>query len=179
MPGRTSVDVDERTGRNTSCTTPENVARIQELIRRDRRLAIRDIAEEVEVGYGIWERVLTEELGMHRVAAKFVPRILTVDQKQQRANVCTELNWTEKQIAVIPHPPYSPDMAPCDFFLFPEMELKPKERRFDTIKEIQAETQRVLDTLIEKDFQEVFQKWRRWDWCLHAGGNYFEVDGGW
>jgi len=69
-------------------------------------------------------------------------------------------------------------MAPCDFFLFPEMELKPKERRFDTIKEIQAETQRVLDTLIEKDFQEVFQKWRRWDWCLHAGGNYFEVDGG-
>ena len=32
-----------------------------------------------------------EELGMHRVAAKFVPRILTADQKQQRVNVCTEL----------------------------------------------------------------------------------------
>ena len=41
-----------------------------------------------------WElvMVLTEELGMHRVAAKFVPRILTGDQKQQRGNVCTELN---------------------------------------------------------------------------------------
>jgi hypothetical protein len=58
------------------------------------------------------------------------------------------------------------------------MKLKHKGRRFDTIEEIQAESQRVLDTLTEKDFQEVFQKWRRlWDRCLHAGGNYFEADG--
>jgi len=45
----------------------------------------------VEVGYGTCQRVLTEELGMHPVAAKFVPRILTADQKQQRVNVCTGL----------------------------------------------------------------------------------------
>ena len=44
--GRTSVDDDERTGKPTSCTTPEIVSRIQELIRQDRRLTIRDIAEE-------------------------------------------------------------------------------------------------------------------------------------
>ena len=61
------------------------------LIRQDRRRTIRDIAEEMEVGYGTCQRVLTEELGMHRVAAKFVPTILTADQKQQRVNVCTEL----------------------------------------------------------------------------------------
>ena len=77
--------------RPTSCTTPETVARIRELIRQDRRRTIHDIAEEVEIGYGTYQRVLTEELSMHRVAAKFVPRILTVDQKQQRVNVCTEL----------------------------------------------------------------------------------------
>jgi hypothetical protein len=54
------------------------------------------------------------------------------------------------------------------------MKLKLKGRRFDTIEEIRAESQRVLDTVIEKDFQKVFQKWRRrWDWCLRAGGNYF------
>ena len=52
-------------------------------------------------------------------------------------------------MAVIPHPPYSPDLEPCDFFLFPKMKLKLKGRRFDTI-EIQAESQRVLDTLIKK-----------------------------
>jgi hypothetical protein len=59
------------------------------------------------------------------------------------------------------------------------MKLKLKGRRFDTIEEIQTEPQEVLDTVTEKDFQEVFQKWRgRWDQCLHAGGNYFEGDGG-
>jgi hypothetical protein len=46
------------------------------------------------------------------------------------------------------------------------------------LEEIQAESQRVLDSLTEKDFQEAFQKWRRWwDRCVQAGGNYFEVDG--
>ena len=89
--GRTSVDDDEHTGRPTSCTTPETVARIQELIRQDRYRTIRDIAEEVEVGYGTCQRVLTEKLCMHRVADKFVLRILTADQKQQRVSVCTEL----------------------------------------------------------------------------------------
>jgi len=40
------------------------------------------------------------------------------------------------------------------------MKLKLKGHRFDTIEEIQAESQRLLYTLIEKDFQEAFQKWR-------------------
>ena len=79
--GRTSVDEDEHTGRTTSCTTPESVARIQELFRQDRRRTIRDIAQELEVGYGTCQRVLTEEFVVHRVAAKFVPRILTADQR--------------------------------------------------------------------------------------------------
>jgi hypothetical protein len=59
---------------------------------------------------------------------------------------------------VIPHPPHSPDLAPCDIFLFPKMNLKLKGRRFDTIDEMQTESQRVLDSLREKDLQEVFQK---------------------
>jgi hypothetical protein len=61
-------------------------------------------------------------------------------------------------MAVIPHTPYSPDLVPCDLLLFPKMKLKLKGRRFDTIKEIHAESQRVLDILTEKDFQEAFQK---------------------
>jgi hypothetical protein len=59
------------------------------------------------------------------------------------------------------------------------MKLKLKGSQFDTTEEIRAKLQRVLDTIIEKDFQEALQKWRRWrDQCLHAGGNYFEGDGG-
>jgi hypothetical protein len=82
-------------------------------------------------------------------------------------------------MVVISHPPYSPDLAPRDFFLFPKMKLKLQGRWFDTIQEIQAESQRALNTLTAKDLQEAFQKWRRrWDQCLHAEGNYFEGDGG-
>jgi hypothetical protein len=74
------------------------------------------------------------------------------------------------EMALIPHPPYSLDLAPRDFFLFPKMKLKLKGCRFDTIDKIQVESLVVLDTLTEKDFQEAFQKWRR-----HAGGNYVVV----
>jgi hypothetical protein len=82
-------------------------------------------------------------------------------------------------MAVLPKPPYYPDFAPCDFFLFPKVKLKLTGRRFDTIEDIQAESKRVLDSVTEKDFQEAFRKWRRrCDRCLYAGGNYFEVDGG-
>jgi hypothetical protein len=63
-------------------------------------------------------------------------------------------------MAVIANPPCFPDLAPCDFFLFPEMKLKLKGRRFDTTEEIKAELPRVLDILTERDFQEAFQKWR-------------------
>jgi hypothetical protein len=55
------------------------VARIQQLVLQDRRRTIHDIAEEVGIGYGTCLQVLTKELGMHSVAAKFVPRILTGD----------------------------------------------------------------------------------------------------
>jgi hypothetical protein len=59
------------------------------------------------------------------------------------------------------------------------MKLKLKGRRFDNIEVIHAESQRVLDSLTEQDFEEVFQKWRRrWDQCVHEGGDYFEGDGG-
>jgi len=158
---RTSVDDDEHTGRRTSCTTPDSVAWIQELVCQDRHQTIHKIPEEVGIGYGTCQRVLTEELGMHRVTAIFVPRILTADQKQQCISVCIELNWSEKQngchppptvlpwfgtLWLIPHPPYSPDLASCDFFLFPKMKLKLKGLWLGTIEEIQAESQRVLDT---------------------------------
>jgi hypothetical protein len=52
----------------------------------------------------------------------------------------------------IPHPPYSPDLASCYFILFPKNKLKMKGRWFDTLEEIQAESQRLLDTPTENEF---------------------------
>jgi hypothetical protein len=52
----------------------------------------------------------------------------------------------KNKMAVIPHLPYSPDLAPRDFFLFPKMKLKMKGCRFHTTEEIQAESHRVSNT---------------------------------
>jgi hypothetical protein len=87
---------------------------------------------------------------------------------------------TSKNITVIPHPPpYSPDPAPCYLFLFPQMKLWLKGRRFDTTEEIHAETQEVMDTLTFENFQGCMKSWEtRWDRFIHAQGGYFEGDGG-
>ena len=52
-------------------------------------------------------------------------------------------------------------------------------RRFQTLEEIQAESQAVLNTLRENDFQECLKNWqRRWDRCQASEGDYFEGDAG-
>jgi len=85
----------------------------------------------------------------------------------------------KNNMTVIPHPPYSPDIAPCHFFLFTKLKFWMKGRRFDTIEEIQEKSQRVLDTIPKRDFQGFFQAWqKRWDGCIRAKGEYFEGDGG-
>jgi hypothetical protein len=69
-----------------------------------------------------------------------------------------------KNMTVVPHPPYLAVVAPGDFFLFPKMKIKLKRRRFDTIEEIQAKSQKVLKTLTQKDFQDSFRSWQKcWD----------------
>jgi hypothetical protein len=56
----------------------------------------------------------------------------------------------------MPHLPYSPDLAPSDFILFSKLKMKLKGRNFQS-EEIQAESQAVLNTLRENDFQECFK----------------------
>ena len=63
------------------------------------------------------------------------------------------------------------DDAPSDFFLFPNLKMKLKGRRIQTLEEIQAESQAVLNTLQENDFQECFKKWQRcWDYSEGDAG---------
>jgi len=68
-------------------------------------------------------------------------------------------NSWQNNMTTVPHPAYSPDLAPCDFYMFPKMKLRLKGRRFISIEEIQAELQQVLNMLTPADFSECFQKW--------------------
>jgi len=54
-------------------------------------LTVREVAEEVSISKRVCHEILTENLGMHRIAAKFVPRLLTDDQKQNRVDVSQDL----------------------------------------------------------------------------------------
>ncbi|UYV65072.1 hypothetical protein LAZ67_3003045 [Cordylochernes scorpioides] len=64
----------------------------------------------------------------------------------------------------IPHPPYSPDLAPNDFFLYPELKMKLKGRKFDNVDMIQAESKATLRNLSKGDFISCFDNWKkRWN----------------
>jgi len=79
---------------------------------------------------------------------------------------------TKNNMTTVPHPAYSPDLAPCNFSVFPKMKLWLKGRHFISVEEIQAESQQALNTLTLADFSECFQKWQNhWDQCIQAQGD--------
>ena len=61
-------------------------------------------------------------------------------------------------IKTVPQSPYSPDLAPCDFWLFPKLKEKLRGYRYETIEEMKETVTKVIDTLTKKDFPEAFQK---------------------
>jgi hypothetical protein len=80
-------------------------------------------------------------------------------------------------IPVIPHPPYSPDLDPCDFFLFPRLKRTLKGKRFQDIAEIQLNSTRQLQAIPKQAYQTCVEKWKDcWNCCIQSGGSYFEGD---
>ena len=73
-------------------------------------------------------------------------------------------------IKTVPHPPYSPDLAPYDLWLF----LKLRGCRYETIEEMKEAVSKVIDTLTQVGAFEKFLE--RYNKCIAAGGDYFEGD---
>ena len=74
-------------------------------------------------------------------------------------------------IITVSHPPYSRDLALCDFWLFPKL----RGCRYETIEEMKEAVTKVIDTLTQEDFHGAFQKLlERYNKCIAAGGDYFE-----
>ncbi|UYV82242.1 K02A2.6-like [Cordylochernes scorpioides] len=273
---REEVADEPRSGCPTTARTDENVDRVLEVLRTDRRLSIQKIADTLHMSTFVVNRIVTEDLQMQRtlrcqelldliqnepgflnsvvtgdeswmfeydpeskrqncawhtkssprpkkarmsksriktiiivffdirgiVHCEFVPQGQTVNSafylevlrrlKRRIARVRTDIKDTVKlhhdnatshtafiitnflarsNTPVIPHPPYSPDLAPCDFFLFPRLKREMKGKHWETVENIQHHVTTFLRSIPVEEFQGAFQAWQtRFRKCIDAGG---------
>ena len=81
-----------------------------------------------------------------------------------------------QEITTLHHPPYSPDLTPCDFF-FPKLKRILKGTRFQRVKDIKISVTKYLKTITKEEILQCFKAWsKRMEKCIKANGEYFEVD---
>ena len=85
--GKESIENDAKSGRPKDATTDENVEIVHNLVVCDRRRDLRSIASEGGIRFGAVQTILTDILGMSKVSARWVPRMLTDDQKRSRLDI--------------------------------------------------------------------------------------------
>ncbi|KAG5337990.1 MOS1T transposase, partial [Acromyrmex heyeri] len=145
--GREDVKDDQRSGRPSTSTSEENVERIRGCVLNDLRPDL----------VGRW--------------------ILHHDNAPAHTSLVVREFLARSSIIVTEHPPYSPDLAPCDFFLFPKCKMVLRGRHLGDVEAIKTETTRQLKSLTTEDFQRSYQQWkRRWQKCILSQGEYFEGD---
>jgi len=96
--GRTSTANDDRSGQPSTVTTPSKAEQVRAAVNQDRRRTIHDLCVAAGIVYGSCQRILTEQLNMHRIAANFVPIVLTQETS-------SDLSGTEGNCDKRPHTP--------------------------------------------------------------------------
>jgi len=86
-----SVGEDPKHGRPSTSTNDDHVESVRAVIRGNRHLTAREVVNEVGISIGSCHQIFTEKFQMRRVSAKFVPRLLTDDQKENRVEISQEL----------------------------------------------------------------------------------------
>ena len=144
--------------------------KIRDAIMFDRSQTIDELEAVTGVSWSSCQQILTEELHMKQVAAKFVPRLLS---ECIECAAVSHKKRDDKGFAT----PYSPDLAPCNFFLFPRMKRDLKGKRFQNVQEVREKTTETLKAVTLQQFQNCFEQWKeRWDKCIDCQGEYFEGD---
>ena len=300
VDGQLSVEDDAKPGRPCSVKTDVNIKKVQELVRTNRHLTIRMMVDQLGIDKELDRSILVDNLGMRKVCAKMVPRLLLEDQKTCQLHVCQDIlqqlqtdatllekvitgdelwifeydpetkrqscqwklpgsprpkkAWMQKsqvkvmlitffdhqgmvhheyvphdqtanqhfykevltrlmakiwhmrrelwasntwilhhnnapahaalsvrqflatkQVTILDHPPYSPDLALCDYFLFPKLKGTIKGTHFEGVEDIKSNVMSFLKRITKEDFAKCFQVWRRqMEKCTEIQGDYFE-----
>ena len=298
--GRKGLADDPRSGRPSTSTNEEKVAEVEDIVFADRRVRVVQIALELGISVGSVSTILHDHLGLSKVSARWVPRMLTLDNKRRRVECATELlsrwnadagafeqrlitgdetwlyhydpetkqasmEWRRpnepaprkfkaqksavkvmgiffwdsmgivhleylphgatvtghyyaevldrlhiavknkrrgklaagilllqdnapahtSQVAVnaatrngfelLPHPAYSPDMAPSDFFLFKHLKKSLRGRRYTTDEELKSTVEAWCSAQSSEFFLDGFRDLpKRWEKCINRGGDYIE-----
>ncbi|CAK9833202.1 Mariner Mos1 transposase [Anthophora retusa] len=298
--GHMSTNDAGRPGRPVAVTTPENVKKIHDMVMNDRRVKVRDISQAVNISIDRVHNILHEQLQMKKLSARWVPRLLTNDQKRDRVKRCKDnlklfqrnpheflrrfitvdetwihhyqpetkeqskqwvsvgesapkkaktvpsagkvmatIFWDSSGIIcidflekgktitgnyyaslldllnnkikekrphlmkkkvlfhhdnapahtsaivakkllelgyqILPHPPYSPDLAPSDYYLFPNMKKRLAGKKFLSNEEVIAETNYYFADLDKSYYMEGIAKLEhRWTKCIELEGDYVE-----
>jgi len=87
------------------------------------------------------------------------------------------VSWLRTPLQKIDYPPYSPDLAPCDFWLFPKLKNTLKGQRFADLSDIQCNVKTLLRGIPENNFQDCFWQWHHHHTkCIAPQGEYFKGD---
>ena len=98
------------------------------------------------------------------------------DNAPTHKSVTVQEYLKESGLDVLDHPPYSPDLSPCDFWLFPRLKEMLTGHRFESRCGIGSVVYHCLQHIPKEDYQEAFWKWvDRCKMCVEADGAYFEV----
>jgi hypothetical protein len=99
--------------------------------------------------------------------------LLLQDNATAHSSVLVQEELARQHVTVLPHAPYSPNLAPCKFFLFHRFKAKLHGHRFQSSKVINA-TRNALRKFPANMFLQCFwQLYQRWQTCIVAN-NYFE-----
>jgi histone-lysine N-methyltransferase SETMAR len=295
--GQQSIKDEPRSGRPREAVTPTTIAKAEHLVDDDRHITTRKLAEEVGISQERIVHILHNELHMRKLCKKWVPHVLTEENRQKRVDVSKELlrvleggfrniitgdeTWIhfyttpskeankvwltteenrpqiartaknskkcmfciffcaqgvvarivvpkgttvtgclyadkvlpevfskfkemtgrssvrnvmlhhdnasphtakvvtkylkQERVEILPHPPYSPDLAPCDFFLFPKIKKELKNKKYDKVENLARAVQAITSSIPKEEYHKCFENWqRRLQLCIDHDGHYFE-----
>ena len=133
------------------------------------------LAKELGLGLLCWgfKRVQERFLGKRRALFKSGQWHFHQDNAPVNNSILVIDYLTNMGIKTVAQPPYSQDLAFCDFWLFPKL----RGCRCETIEEMKEAVTKVIDTLTQEDFHSAFQNLlERYNKCIAAGGDYFNGD---
>eukprot|EP00095_Tigriopus_kingsejongensis_P002352 snap_masked-scaffold1523_size37540-processed-gene-0.6 protein:Tk02352 transcript:snap_masked-scaffold1523_size37540-processed-gene-0.6-mRNA-1 annotation:"hypothetical protein X777_12493" len=159
-------DTEDPRGKTSTRTAPtcDNIEAVRAVVTSDRRVTVEILSSILDLSNASIHRFHQDDLGGVKKSARFMGTMRLCPYRKS-----SRFSW-KKGIKTPSHPPYSPDLAPADFFLFPKCK---KELAGVTMKQedVTANLDGVCRTIPIVDFVDAFHAWkRRWEKCIQIEG---------